>query len=102
LATLPGYAELQQQLSAALARHSPKTLRAHLQRLAINLTLIPYHGQSFRDLDEICRGQAKTGTSHFHADATAYCGGPRAKTAGGTRPPLLIQSSRIGTRTVDR
>ena len=40
--------------------------------LAIDLTLIPYHGQPFRDLDEIYRGQAKDGTSHFHAYATAY------------------------------
>jgi Transposase DDE domain len=34
--------------------------------------LIPYHGRPFRDLDEIYRGQAKSGTSHFHAYATAY------------------------------
>jgi putative transposase len=40
--------------------------------LAIDLTLIPYHGQPFRDLAEIYRGQAKDGTSHFHAYATAY------------------------------
>ena len=42
------------------------------QKLAIDLTLIPYHGQPFRDLNEIYRGQAKSGTSHFHAYATAY------------------------------
>ena len=72
LATLPDYAELQRQLNAALAGHLPKALRNHLQRLAIDLTLIPYHGQPFRDLDEIYRGQAKSGTSHFHAYATAY------------------------------
>jgi hypothetical protein len=34
--------------------------------------LIPYHGQPFHDLDEVYRGQAKDGTSHFHAYATAY------------------------------
>jgi hypothetical protein len=72
LATLPDYATLQRQLNASLAGHLPKTLRNHLQRLAIDLTLIPYHGQPFRDLDEIYRGQAKDGTSHFHAYATAY------------------------------
>ena len=72
LATLPDYATLQRQLNAALAGHLPKALRKHLQRLAIDLTLIPYHGQPFRDLDEIYRGQAKDGTSHFHAYATAY------------------------------
>ena len=48
------------------------TLRKHLQRLAIDLTLIPYHGRPFRDLTEVYRGQAQSGTSHFHAYATAY------------------------------
>src|SRR5260221_11895362 len=42
LATLPGYAALQQQLNAALAGHLPKALRNQPQRLAIDLTLIPY------------------------------------------------------------
>src|SRR5438270_12577528 len=72
LATLPDYAILQRQLNAALAGHLPKVLRKHLQLLAIDLTLIPYHGQPFRDLDEFYRGHAKDGTSHFHAYATAY------------------------------
>ena len=47
LATLPDYGALQRQLNAALAGHLPKTLRTHLQRLAIDLTLIPYHGLPF-------------------------------------------------------
>jgi Transposase DDE domain len=72
LATLPDYATLQQQLNAALAGHLPKVLRTHLQRIALDLTLIPYHGQPFRDLAEVYRSQAKDGTSHFHAYATAY------------------------------
>jgi hypothetical protein len=72
LATLPDLATLQRQLNAALAGHLPKVLRKHLQRLAIDSTLIPYHGQPFRDLHEVYRGQAKSGTSHFHAYATAY------------------------------
>src|SRR5512133_454087 len=72
LATLPDYAELQRRLNAALAGHLPKALRRRPQRLAIDLTLIPYHGQPSRDLHEIYRGQAKDGTSHFHAYATAY------------------------------
>jgi hypothetical protein len=70
-ATLPDYDALQRQLNSALAGHLPKTLRTHLRRLAIDLTLIPYHGQPFRDLEEIYRGQAKDGTRHFHASATA-------------------------------
>jgi hypothetical protein len=36
-----------------------KTLRKHLQRLAIDLTLIPYHGKPFRYPEAIYRGQAK-------------------------------------------
>jgi hypothetical protein len=72
LATLPDYATLQRQLNSALGGHLPEALRKRLQDLAIDLTLIPYHGRPFRDLDEIYRGQAKDGTSHFHAYATAY------------------------------
>ena len=72
LATLPDYATLQRQLNAALAGYIPRTLRKQLQRLAIDLTLIPYHGKPFSDLNEIYRGQAKDGTSHFHAYASAY------------------------------
>jgi hypothetical protein len=70
-ATRSDYAVLPQQLNAALAGHRPKTLRTHLQRRAIDLTLIPNHGKPFRDPEEIERGQAKDGTSHSHADATA-------------------------------
>jgi hypothetical protein len=72
LATLPDYDVLRRRLNAALAGHLPKTLRKRLQLLAIDLTLIPYHGQPFHDLDEVYRGQAKDGTGHFHAYATAY------------------------------
>src|SRR3954453_11264086 len=72
LATLPDYAALQRRLNAALAGHLPKPLRQHLQRLALDPTLIPYHGKPFRALQEIYRGQAKDGTSPFHAYATAY------------------------------
>ncbi len=72
LATLPDYAELQRRLNAALAGHLPKALRQRLQDLAIDLTLIPYHGEPFGDPAEVYRAQAKDGTSHFHAYATAY------------------------------
>jgi len=72
LATLPDYAELQRRLNAALAGHLPVPLRKRPQRLAMDLTLIPYHGQPFGDPDEVYRSQAKDGTSHFHAYATAY------------------------------
>ncbi len=72
LATLPQHAELQRRLNRALQGELPKILRRRRQRLAIDLTLIPYHGQHRHDVNEVYRGQAKSGTSHFHAYATAY------------------------------
>jgi putative transposase len=39
--------------------------------IAIDLTLIPYHGQPAEDESEICRSAPKSGTTHFHAYATA-------------------------------
>ena len=71
-ASLPEFAELQRQLNHALAGRLPKALRRRRQRLAIDLTLIPYHGEHYHDPNEVYRGQAKDGTSHFHAYATAY------------------------------
>src|SRR4051794_28870886 len=71
-ASIPDFAALQRQLNRALAGRLPKALRRRRQRLAIDLTLIPYHGAPFHDENEVYRGQAKGGTSHFHAYATAY------------------------------
>jgi len=72
IASIPELVELQLQLNRALAGRLPRTLRRRSQRLAIDLTLIPYHGEPFRDENEVYRSQAKDGTSHFHAYATAY------------------------------
>jgi len=38
--------------------------------IAIDLTLIPYHGQPYEDKKEIMRGAPKSGTTHFHGYAT--------------------------------
>jgi len=38
--------------------------------IAIDLTLIPYHGQPYEDKKEIVRGMQKSGTTHFHGYAT--------------------------------
>jgi hypothetical protein len=72
LAGLPAFAELQRRLNRALQGNLPNTVRRRRQPLAIDLTLIPYHGQHLHHLDEIYRSQAKSGTTHFHAYATAY------------------------------
>lgn len=72
IASIPECVALQRQLNDALAGRLPRALRRRSQRLAIDLTLIPYHGEPFRDDHEVYRGQAKDGTSHFHAYGTAY------------------------------
>jgi len=72
LATLPDYAELQRRLNRALQGDLPQALRRRRQPLAVDLTLIPYHGQPLHHANEIYRSKAKSGTSHFHAYATAY------------------------------
>jgi hypothetical protein len=72
LATLPTISELQRRLNRALQGDLPHALRRRRQPLAIDLHLVPYHGSHLHDEDEVYRGQAKSGTSHFHAYATAY------------------------------
>jgi putative transposase len=72
LANLPALAELERGLNRALAADLPRALRRRPQRLAADLTLIPYHGLPYRDAAEVYRSLAKHGTSHFHAYATLY------------------------------
>ena len=64
--------ELLRRLNRALTVEVPRVLRRRPQQVAIDLVLIPYHGQPMRDLSEVFRSKAKDGTSHFHAYATAY------------------------------
>jgi putative transposase len=72
-ATLPDSHELQRRINRALvAGDLPKAWRRRRQPLAIDFVLIPYHGEPWQDEDELYRGQAKSGTSHFHAYATVY------------------------------
>ncbi len=72
LATLPKSVELQRRLNRALQGDLPHALRRRRQPVAVDLTLLPYHGKPLCDLSEIFRSQAKSGTSHFHAYATVY------------------------------
>jgi Transposase DDE domain len=62
---------LERRLNRALRATRPKKLRA-CQQVAIDLTLIPYHGQHQTKENELYRSQAKSGTTHFHAYASAY------------------------------
>jgi putative transposase len=70
LKTLPTYDALQKKINDVLAEGLPKNLLRGKQRLAIDLVLIPYHGQPECYEWEIYRSQPKSGTSHFHAYAT--------------------------------
>jgi putative transposase len=76
-ATLPKMAELERRLNAALVDWTPRGLKRRDAKgrgliVAMDLCEIPYHGLHKRDPREICRGQAKSGTTHFHTYATAY------------------------------
>jgi len=109
-ATLPPIDETQRRLNAGLAADVPKVLRKRRYPMAIDLTLIPYHGEPYRSVEEIYRGEPKSGTSHFHAYATAYVvRDGRRFTVAMTRvlygdpmkevlQRLLRQASRIGVK----
>jgi hypothetical protein len=72
LASLPDREELERRLNRALAADLPRALAGTRQPLACDLTLRPYHGRPFENDREVYRGQAKGGTTHFHASATCY------------------------------
>jgi hypothetical protein len=71
LATLPQQRELQSLLNNCLCHNLPKPLFRKSPVVAMDLTLISYHGEPAFDFKEIFRGKPKSGTSHFHAYATA-------------------------------
>jgi len=71
-ALCPDPVPLEQRVNRLFAAQLPKALRKRSPRVAIDLTLVPYHGQPYQHTREIYRGQAKSGTTHFHAYATAY------------------------------
>jgi hypothetical protein len=70
-ASLPEIAELERRLNRSLGTKLPKGLWRRARPVAIDMTLIPYHGEPDSDPREIVRGQPKSGTTHFHAYGTA-------------------------------
>src|SRR5262245_7655557 len=72
LGSLPGPDELERRLNRALCAGLPRALAGTAQPLACDLTLRPYHGKPLEHEREVYRGQAKAGTTHFHAYATCY------------------------------
>jgi len=69
---LPDRATLQGALNRILRTQTPRFVKKGKRSyyIAIDLTLIPYHGECYEDEKEIVRSQAKSGTTHFHGYAT--------------------------------
>src|SRR3989304_4855944 len=69
---LPDRATLQGALNRILRTQTPRFVKKGKRScyIAIDLTWIPYHGECYEDEKEIVRGQAKSGTTHFHGYAT--------------------------------
>lgn len=69
---LPDRATLQRALNTILRTQTPRFVKKGKRAyyLAIDLTLIPYHGECYEDEKEIVRSQPKSGTTHFHGYAS--------------------------------
>ena len=61
---------LQNRINQGLVTHLSRSFKRKARPMAIDLTLIPYHGKPHQDAKEIYRSQPKSGTTHFHAYAT--------------------------------
>jgi putative transposase len=61
---------LEAQLNRLLVARLPPAVRRQPQRLAIDLTLLPYYGREGLEPDQLRRGEAKAGTTRFHCYAT--------------------------------
>ncbi len=73
LKTLPEYNRLQKHINEPLAEQLPKGLFNNPKRLAIDLVLIPCHGQHCYNINKIDRSQPKSGTSpYFQQQSHAY------------------------------
>jgi putative transposase len=67
-----GVVDLEASLNEMLVDRLPKQLWARRMPCASDLVYIPYHGEHEEEDEAIRRGQAKSGTTHFHCYATLY------------------------------
>lgn len=69
---LPARPQLQCALNTILRQQLPRCLLKGKRSytVAIDLTMIPYHGQPQQDKAEVVRSAPKAGTTHFHGYAT--------------------------------
>jgi hypothetical protein len=63
---------LEASLNRTLLINVPRRMLKVRCDMAIDLVLVPYHGQPAHDPEEIKRSLAREGTTHFHCYATAY------------------------------
>jgi len=72
LPSLPKTAQLQSRLNRVLRQQLHWSLwkKPRPLEMAMDLTLIPYHGAAQTDDNEVLRSEAKAGTTHFHGYAT--------------------------------
>ena len=73
VAGLPERPIMQRALNRILRVQTPRVVKKGKRSyyVAMDLTLIPYHGECYAEEKEIVRGEAKSGTTHFHGYATA-------------------------------
>lgn len=71
LATLPEFSPLQRRLNLALGGGLPRVLRGRPQRVALDLTQLPYYGRPLSEPGVLYTGQRKAGTKQSFAYATA-------------------------------
>jgi hypothetical protein len=62
---------LERWLEEALCGHLPQRVTSRPRRIAIDFHLIPYHGEPNQRANELYHSQPKSGTTKFHAYATA-------------------------------
>jgi hypothetical protein len=69
---LPDRVTLRRALNRIPRVQTPRSVKKGKRSysIALDLTLIPYHGRCYADENEIVRSQAKSGTTHFHGYAT--------------------------------
>ena len=63
---------LEVKLNRVLLLNVPERMLRVRCDLAIDLVLVPYHGEPAKDAEEVKRSAAREGTTHFHCYATAY------------------------------
>jgi putative transposase len=89
--------DVENVLNQALPHFVPRSIyrRSASYKFAVDLNEHPYHGSPYQADNEIRRGKAKSGTTHFHVYATIYL------IKRGKRYTLAIKYVRKGDRLVD-